>query len=117
MRLSLAGGLVLVLGLALALALDRIGPDTSGVVGYVQEGGEVHAVRPEDSRSYRRGLEYFGGKSNLLADDIRRYFAELGWGRPLALLTAACSLAGSFALFRAADRPARPRDQEGPPRF
>lgn len=120
-RLSVLGGLVLVLGLAASVALYQSGaPDEARGVGFVADGSERRVVRPEDSRSYRRAMEYMGGKSNLLADDIRRYFEDLGWGRPLALLLAAASLAGSYALFRAAEEAPGPSDrsrgsEEGPP--
>jgi len=51
---------------------------------------------PEDTKSYLREMELYGGKANLLAYDIREWLASLWHGRRLAatvaVLTAVAAL-------------------------
>ncbi len=63
--------------------------DWTGAQGYEVADGSVYPVNPEDSKQYLRGLQLYGGTANLLADQLRHWFAGLWHGKPLAW-TVAC---------------------------
>jgi hypothetical protein len=103
--LRLCAACVLVLGLGCAVGVYMRAPeDTGGGIGYVTEGGQVYDVRPEDSRSYQRGLEYIGGKSAVLGVELREKFAALWRGDSLAVLIALAAAGGCVVLLRLADK-------------
>jgi hypothetical protein len=103
--LRLCAVLVLALGLGCAVAVYVRAPeDAGGGIGYVTEGGQVYDVRPEDSRSYQRGLEYIGGKSAVLGVELREKFAGLWRGDSLAVLIALAAAGGCVVLLRLADK-------------
>ncbi len=52
---------------------------------------------PEDSKQYLRQMEEYGGKANLLASELRKWFDSLWHGRRLAA-TVTC-LTFLFLLF------------------
>ena len=104
-RAHLVTALILTVGLtaALVIYLTAAAPDDS-------------AIDLADSKQYLRQMELYGGKANLLAAEIRAWFASLWHGRRLAL-TVACGtvlVAGAYWLVAAplpSDRDARvPRD-------
>ncbi len=103
--LRLCAVCVLLCGLTCAVALYLTAPDVSGdAIGYMSDGGELSPVRPEDSRSYLRSLEYVGGKSAVFAVELRERLGAL-WGRPaLAVALGLVSAVACGLLLRAADR-------------
>ena len=104
--LRLCAVLSLLAGLACGVTLYLRAPEDAGGVGYVIEGGQVYAVRPEDSRSYQRGLEYMGGKSAVLAEELSGRIAGLWSGGGAALCVAGLGVIGCALFWRAADRAA-----------
>lgn len=104
--LRLCAVLSLLAGLACGVTLYLRAPEDAGGVGYVIEGGQVYAVRPEDSRSYQRGLEYMGGKSAVLAEELRERIAGMWSGGGAALCVAGLGVVGCALFWRAADRAA-----------
>jgi hypothetical protein len=78
-RLYLIAAAILLLGVGSAVLIYvSAGDAADGVAGY----------RPEDSKMYRHDLELYGGKANVLADDLMRWFAGLWQGRTLAFTVA-----------------------------
>ena len=104
---------VLIVGLGSALVIyARAGTGSPQVLGYEEGDGTVYPVNPEDSKVYERSMELYGGKANLLADQLRRWFVGLWHGTSLALIVACVSVIASFWLFFAATHP-RPRARPG----
>jgi hypothetical protein len=90
-RLYTVSALILVLGLC------------SSVVLYFAV-GDVDTESPlgnplDESKSYRRSLELYGGKANLLTAEFAEWFFGLWRGRSLALTIATLSGAISLATF------------------
>lgn len=103
--LRLCAAFSLLAGLALGVWLYVSAPERDDAgAGFVIEGGQVRAVRAEDSRAYRRGLEYMGGKSAVLAEELRGQAADLWRGGGASLLAGALGLGVCALLWRAADR-------------
>jgi hypothetical protein len=99
-RLYLASALILVLGLcAAAVIYATTGNDSDGAVGYEVINGVAYPVAPADSKAYQRELERFGGKANVLAAELTRWFAGLLQGRKLAFTVAFLSIVVSLALY------------------
>ena len=122
LRLCAAG--ILLVGLCCAALVyatatdDADGPgEAAGQgVGYVTEGGQSFAVLPQDSRSYQRSLEYYGGKSALLMLELRQWFAGLWHGSALALVIVcgAVLAAGGFLYAAGADEDDEADEPDGP---
>ena len=99
-RLYLGSALILVLGLCAAAAVYLTAEnDSNGAVRYEVIDGVAYPVAPEDSKAYQRELERFGGKANVLAVELTRWFAGLWHGRALAVTLAAISVVASLALY------------------
>jgi len=99
-RLYLGSVLVLALGLCAAAAIYvAAGDDANNAVGYEVINGVAYPVAPEDSKAYQRELERFGGKANVLAVELTRWFADLWHGKALAYTLAAVSAVVSLALY------------------
>jgi len=95
---------ILIGGLASALGIyERAGQGSPEVLGYEEENGEVYPVNPEDSKAYERNMELYGGKANVLAYELRRWFVGLMHGTSLAIIVAAVSILASFCFFFAAN--------------
>ena len=102
--LNLLSALILLLGLGSATwVYQRAENAPYGALGYVNEGGTLYPVMPEDSKSYQRGLELYGGTANLLADEFRRWVGGLFQGKSLAFILAGASILISFGFFYAAN--------------
>jgi len=113
--LRLCAVCVLLVGLACAAFVSVTATDESGeVFGYVVEGGQVYAVRPEDSRAYQRGLEYIGGKSAVFMTELREGFAALWQGDSLAIIIGFAAVA-AFGLFLHAAERAEGRERTAAP--
>ncbi len=103
---------VLIAGLGSALVIyARAGSGSPEVLGYEEGNGTVYPVNPDDSKVYERSMELYGGKANLLADQLRRWFVGLLHGTSLALIVACVSVLASFCFFFAATHP---RPKAGP---
>ena len=79
------------------------GNNSSGVLGYEEEGGTVYPILPDDSKKYLRDLELYGGKANVLMDELRRGFVGLWYGKSLAITVACLTIFVSFGVFYAAN--------------
>lgn len=103
-RLNLLGVIILLVGLGIATWIyQQAGIDAYGVLGYVQEGGVLYPINPEDSKSYLRGLELYGGKANVLVDEFRRWFGGLWQGKSLAIIVGCTATILSLGLFYTAN--------------
>jgi hypothetical protein len=101
-RLRLVAGGILAIGLVSAMWIYlSAAAATGGAVEY----------DPDESKQYLRAMELYGGKANLLAAELRRWFDGLWHGRRLAY-TVGCAtllLAGAFWLGAAASEVEEPR--------
>ena len=101
--LNLIGALILLVGLGSAILIYRTAAnDSKNVLGYEEGDGSVYPVAPEDSKKYLRDLELYGGKANVLADDVRRWVFGLWHGESLAFTVACLTILISFGVFYAA---------------
>jgi hypothetical protein len=60
--------------------------DSKSVLGYEIAGGNAYLVTPENSKKYVHDLELYGGKMNVLADELMGWFVGLWHGKSLALI-------------------------------
>jgi hypothetical protein len=98
--IRLASAAVLALGLCGAALIYVFAPADSAVaVGYEVINGTAYPVAPADSKAYQRELERFGGKANVLAAELTRWFAGLWRGRKLSFTVAFLSIVVSLALY------------------
>jgi hypothetical protein len=90
--LRLIAGAILVAGLVSAVGI------------FAASTGEVQGYQPEETKQYLRTLELYGGKANVMATELREWFASLWHGRRLAYTVGCASvlLAGAFWLAGAA---------------
>ncbi len=103
--LYLIGAIILLVGLGGAALIYRTAADDSRrVTGYEIVDGNAYPMAPEDSKMYIHDLEVFGGKSAVLADEFRRWFAGLWQGRSLAFTIACSTVLISLGFFLAAAR-------------
>jgi hypothetical protein len=102
--LNLISAFILLAGLGSAVLIYRTAENnSSGVLGYEEEGGSVYPVMPQDSKKYLRDLELYGGKANVLMDELRRGFVRLWHGKLLAFTVGCISIFVSFGVFYAAN--------------
>jgi hypothetical protein len=102
--LNLVSAFILLVGLGSAVLIYRTAENnSSGVLGYEEEGGSVYPVMPQDSKKYLRDLELYGGKANVLMDELRRGFIGLWHGKLLAFTVGCISIFVSFGVFYAAN--------------
>ena len=83
---------ILVVGFAAAIVLYATAPPpAANPLGY----------EPEDTKKYVRDMEMYGGKSNLLAGELREWFGSLWHGKRLAFTVAVLTViaAGAYAFF------------------
>lgn len=91
-RLRFGTVAILALGFATAIVIYATAPPPpANPLGY----------EPEDTKKYVRDMEMYGGKSNLLAGELREWFDSLWHGKRLAYTVAVLTLiaAGAFAFF------------------
>jgi hypothetical protein len=84
-----AGSLaILLVGLTASLAIYLTArPPAPNPLGY----------EPEDSKQYLRNMEVYGGRSNLIASELREFLASLWHGKRLALTVAVITLIAAWA--------------------
>ncbi len=103
--LYLVGGILLLAGLSSSVLIYELSGDRSvSVLGYEDAGGSVYPILPEDSKQYLRGMELYGGTANVLADELRRWFAGLWHGKSLAFTVAFITIFVSSVVFYVARR-------------
>jgi len=103
--LYLVAAAVLLVGLGAAIPIYLLAEDDPGVaLGYVIVDGKSYPIRPEDSKVYRHELERYGGKWNVVADELTRWFGGLWRGKALALTVACISVVAAFGFFWSARR-------------
>jgi hypothetical protein len=86
------------LGSAIAIYLTAEN-DSESVLGYEVIGGNVYPIRPEDSKMYSHNLELYGGKANVFADELMRWFDGLWHGKSLASTVACLTILISLGFF------------------
>lgn len=67
---------------------------------------------PEDTKRYLREVEVYGGTANLLATQLREWFASLWHGERLAYTVAVLTLISAWA-FSFFSRPVPEQDEDG----
>ncbi len=103
--LHLLSALILLAGLSSAVLIyQKADRDTRAALGYEAADGSAYPIMPEDSKRYLHDMEQFGGKANVLADELRRWFVGLWQGKSLAFTVAGISIILSLAGFHAASR-------------
>jgi hypothetical protein len=109
--LNLISAIVLLVGLSGAILIYRTAESSSSaILGYEEQGGSAYPIMPEDSKKYLRDLELYGGKANVLMDELRRGFVGLWHGKSLAFTIACITIFVSFGVFYAASHlPSRPK--------
>jgi hypothetical protein len=102
--LNLISAVILLGGLGSAILIYQTAENTSyGALGYESGSGSVYPIMPDDSKKYLRDLELYGGKANMLMDQLRRGVAGLWHGKSLAFTVACLSILISFGVFYAAN--------------
>jgi len=102
--LNLISTIILLVGLGSAILICRTAENNSSAgLGYEEQGGSVYPILPEDSKKYLRDLELYGGKANVVMDEIRRGFVGLWHGKLLAYTVACITISISFGVFYAAN--------------
>ena len=98
-------GIILLAGLGSSVLIYESSLDRSAsVLGYEDAGGSVYPILPDDSKAYLRGLELYGGTANVLADELRRWFAGLWHGKSLAFTVVCITILLSSGVFYTARR-------------
>jgi len=77
--------------------------DSRDVLGYQQGNESVYPVNPDDSKKYLRDMELYGGKANVLMDELRRWFVGLWHGESLAFMIGGIVLFISGGVFYVAN--------------
>ena len=99
-RLYLITAIILLVGLSSAVLIYLTAENDSGsVLGYEIAGGNVYPIKPEDSKKYIHDLELYGGKENVLANELMRWFVGLWHGKSLAFTVACITIFISFGVF------------------
>jgi len=102
--LNLISVMILLVGLGSAVLIYRTAEnDSNSVLGYEIIGGQAYPIMPEDSKMYLRDLQLYSGKAGVLADEFRRWFVGLWYGKSLAFTVAYITLFISFVVFYAAN--------------
>lgn len=122
--LNILAVILLVLGLAGAVFVYQTAGNnernSSNAIGYENGDGGTYPIQPEDSKSYERGMELYGGKANVLADQLRRWLIGLWQGQTLAYTIACITIFVSLVILGTAnyllpleDGDAHDRDEGG----
>ena len=86
----------------------------SGVIGYEEGGGSVYPIMPGESKKYLRDMELYGGKANVIADELRRWVVGLWQGKSLAYTVACIAIVTSFGVFYVASHLPSRQDPDVP---
>ena len=92
-RLYLVTVIILLVGLGSAILIYLTAQnDLESALGYESVNGTVYPTNPEDSKRYMHDLEHYGGKANVLVNELRSWFAGLWHGKTLAFSVACITL-------------------------
>ena len=87
---NLLATLVLTAGLGAAVLIYQNAEEReTRILTYEGQEGSSYPIPPGDSKKYLRELELYGGKANVLATELRGWFAGLWQGKSLAFIVAA----------------------------
>jgi hypothetical protein len=90
------GVFILVTGLlAAALVYRRV----TAAEGLRSADGQAYLLMPRETKAYEDQMERMGGKANILATELREWFASLWHGRRLAYTLATLAIGGSLVCF------------------
>ena len=93
--------IILLVGLGSAAYIYRTADKKANdVLGYEVGGEGAYSVDPGDSKKYQRDLELYGGKANVLLDELRRWLVSLWQGKTLAVTVTVVTLLISLLVFR-----------------
>ena len=102
--LNLIGSIILLVGLGSAILIYRTAQnDSINVLGYQQGNESGYPVNPDDSKKYLRDMALYGGKANVLMDELRRWFVGLWHGESLAFMVGGITVFISIGFFYAAN--------------
>ena len=99
-RLYICSLAILIVGLCAATAIYFLSndlPDDGD--GYVMVDGKSYPAGVYQSKRYQRDLERFGGKANVIFDELSRWFGSLWRGKRLGITLGWLSVVASLGLF------------------
>ena len=103
--LYLITAIILLVGVSSAILIYLTAEnDWDSGLGYAVVDGNVYPITPEDSKMYIHDLELYGGKVNVLANELMRWFAGLWHGKSLAFTVAFFTIFISFGFFFVANQ-------------
>ncbi|HET6515546.1 MAG TPA: hypothetical protein VFG09_10335 [Thermodesulfovibrionales bacterium] len=104
-RLYLVPAMILVVGLSSAVVIYLTSEkDGDNVLGYDVGGGYVYENMREDSKTYMRNMELYGGRANVLASELSHWFVGLWHGKSLGLTVACITILIAAGVFFVAKR-------------
>ncbi len=95
---------ILLAGLSSTVWIYRASERQSGGSSLSEGGNSPYELNPDYSKQYLRELELYGGQANVLAYEIRTWFAALWQGTSLAYMVAGLAILVSLGVFYAADQ-------------
>ena len=99
-RLYVCSLAILLVGLCSATAIYFLSDDLpDDGDGYVIVDGKAYPAGVYQSKRYRRDLEQFGGKANVIFDELNRWLASLWHGKRLGVTLGWISVVASLGLF------------------
>jgi len=99
-RCNRLGRYALLLGLGAAVLIYLLaGEGPQGAQGSRFDDGGAQQALSEVSKSYLRNMEYYGGKANVMAYELRLWIDGLFQGKNLAFTVGAVSLAVALCFF------------------
>jgi hypothetical protein len=99
-RLRLSCLIILAVGLCAALLIYQFAEDVpDDSLGYVVVNGTLYPRSTQDSKTYRREVERYGGKAALAFDDFNRWFEHLWQGKTLAKTVAWISVLLALGIY------------------
>ena len=99
-RLYVCSVFILIVGLFSATAIYLLAEDQPDAGdGYVVVDGKTYPAGVYQSKRYQRDLERFGGKANVIFDEINRWFVSLWRGKRLGITLGWLSVIASLGLF------------------
>jgi hypothetical protein len=99
-RLYIVSVAILIAGLCSGTAIHFLSEDLpDGGDGYVIVDGQKYPAGVYQSKRYQRELERYGGKANVIFDELNRWFASLWQGKRLGVTLGSISVIASLGLF------------------
>jgi hypothetical protein len=91
---------ILIVGLCSATAIYFLSDEVEDAGdGYVIVDGQKYPGGFYQSKRYQRDLERYGGKANVIFDELNRWFASLWHGKRLGITLAWISVIASLVIF------------------